>query len=190
MYPKPWKILSSTVQDCEGIFKIRKDKVLMPRNGKEYSVYSLHLSNWVNVIALTDDYEVVMVKQYRHGIRDFTIELPGGVIDPGDTPIEAARRELLEETGFVMDNPILLGKLYPNPAIQVNECYTFFGRNARLVSGQNLDELEDIEVLTVPIKRIPEMIKKGTINHGLIIAAFCFLFIKYPQLIGDNVEKI
>ncbi len=190
MYSKPWNILSSSIQDCGGIFKVRKDRVLMPKNGKEYSVYSLCLSNWVNVIALTSDYHVVMVKQYRHGIRDFTIELPGGVIDSGDTPIEAAKRELLEETGYIVDDFTLLGKLYPNPAIQVNECYTFFGKNARLVSNQDLDELEDIEVVTVPMKEIPGMIERGVINHGLIIAAFCFLFVKYPELIVNKVEKI
>ncbi len=184
MYQKPWNILSSETEDCGGIFRVRKDTVLMPKNERKYTVYSLCLSDWVNVIALTDQQEVVMVKQYRHGIRNFTVELPGGVIDPEDTPIESAKRELLEETGFAVDELTLLGTVHPNPAIQTNKCYTFFGRNAKKKSGQNLDELEDIEVITVPLKRIPDMIQKGDITHGLIIAAFCFLFVKHPEFLS------
>ncbi|MBW1975183.1 MAG: NUDIX hydrolase [Deltaproteobacteria bacterium] len=183
MYEKPWQVVATEVKELGGLFKVRKDRVIMPKNGREYNVYALCVADWVNVIPLTDDMQVVMVKQYRHGIRDFTLELPGGVIDSGDTPEGAARRELMEETGFVAEKFELLGTVFPNPAIQTNKCYTYLACDARKEKSQQLDEMEDIEVITIPLDLVADLIRKGEISHGLIMAAFCHLFVKKPKLL-------
>lgn len=177
-----WEIVDTRLEQCGGMFRVRIDSVIMPRNKKRYNVYALQLSDWVNIVALTPQGEVVMVRQYRHGIRDFTLEFPGGVIDLGDTPEEAALRELREETGYEVEEILPVGMVYPNPAIQTNRCFTFLGRNAKQIYEQELDELEDIEVVTVPAGKIAEMIRDGRINHGLIVSAFGLCVARYPEL--------
>jgi len=181
MAVKPWRIVSTKSEKKCGLFRVRVDEVVMPTTGKLYSVYALDFAPWVNIIAITPDDEVVMVRQYRHGIRDITLELPGGVIDEHDDPQSGARRELLEETGYDAQSWELLGVFHPNPAIQTNLCYTFLARNAYRATRQHLDELEDIEVVLYPMKEIPKLLKEGVISHALIVAAFGTFFLKYPE---------
>ncbi len=122
-----------------------------------------------------------MIRQWRHGIREVTLEIPGGVVEPDDTPCDAARRELAEETGYAADEMIPLGFVYPNPAIQDNRCYTFLARNAVLQGGQELDDKEDIQIVQYPLSEIPRLIGEGTISHSLIIAAFWRYFMEYQS---------
>jgi 8-oxo-dGTP pyrophosphatase MutT (NUDIX family) len=122
-----------------------------------------------------------MVQQYRHGTRSVTLEIPGGLIDPNDSPEEAARRELLEETGYRGESLISLGAVHPNPAIQNNLCHTFLARNVYRASKQNQDEREDIEVVVMPLLEIPRLIREGTITHSLVIVAFYRFLMEYLQ---------
>ncbi len=178
---RPWPVISSKTEKKEGLFKVRIDEVIMPTTGKRYSVYALDFSPWVNIIALTETEEVVLVRQYRHGIRDVTLELPGGVVEEENNPEKGAKRELLEETGYYSSEWELIGKLYPNPAIQTNLCYTYLAKKAYPVASQHLDELEEIEVVLKPLREIPELIKEGVISHALIVAAFGQFFLRYPR---------
>ena len=169
---KPWQIISSRLDRTYHIFRFRTDRARSPRTGKDYDFYVLESRPWVNIIPLTPDNKVVLVRQYRHGIQAPTIEIPGGLVDDGDTPLEAAKRELLEETGYLTDTWISLGSVRPNPAIQNNQCHTFLAKDVFEFGDQKLDETEDIEVLCRPLKDIPGLIQKGTINHALILCAF------------------
>jgi 8-oxo-dGTP pyrophosphatase MutT (NUDIX family) len=119
-----------------------------------------------------------MIRQYRHGSREVTLEIPGGLVDPGDTPEGAACRELLEETGYQAEEYVKIGVSNPNPAIFNNRCYTFIARNVRKVSDPKLDQAEDIEVVLVPLSDIPDLIRKGKIDHAIVISAFYLYFLQ------------
>ena len=115
-----------------------------------------------------------MTRQYRHGSKEIEIEIPGGVIDPGEDPLKAGMRELLEETGYTGDNARIIGEVNPNPALQENTCYTVFCDNARKVQEPELDEGEDIEILMKPLSEIKEMIRKQEITNAMVIAGFYY----------------
>lgn len=174
----PWSVLSSAAAFHTPIFTLRKDRVRAPRNGTEHDFYVLEAADWVNVIALTDAQQVVLVRQYRHGSAEVGIEIPGGVIEPQEPPFDAAKRELLEETGFASDNWSELGVVAPNPAIQNNRTWTYLARGARKVAELDLDPAEDIEVSLVALAQIPEMLRQGAISHSLVLCAFMHLAVR------------
>lgn len=136
----------------------------------------LEAPDWVNIIPLTAENEVVMVRQFRQGTRNFTLEIPGGMVDPTDrNPKAAARREMLEETGYDSRDIVPLGKVHPNPAIQDNVCHSFVAHGVRRAVQPKLDSNEETEVVTVPLSRIKSLIASGKITHALVITAFSFL---------------
>ncbi len=177
-----WKLLGSRRDGSFKVFDLRIDRAMSPRTNESYEFYVLESRPWVNVIPLTCKAEVVFVRQYRHGIRDFTLEIPGGLVEDYDSPRDAALRELFEETGYRGEDAEFVGKVHPNPAILNNECYTYLVRDVTQVGEQHLDEREDIEVLTFPLKDIPWMIREGKITHSLVICAFSFLSLAHPEL--------
>jgi len=161
-------IFSSHIVNLEGRMSIN------PRNGNEAEYYIASFPDWCNVIALTPESEIILIRHFRHGSREFEIEFPGGCIDPGEDILKAAPRELEEETGYIGESPIQIAKFSPNPSFQTNHCYTVLIPNAKQLSVQNLDEGEDIEIFSVPVTNIPKMIKDGEITNSMIIAAFYF----------------
>lgn len=172
---KPWPLLKSRPGESYRVFSVRTDTARSPRTEQEHDFYIIESVEWVNIIPLTPDNEVVMVKQYRHGIRAATLEIPGGLVDPGNTTEQAAIRELIEETGFSPGKVQLLGSCHPQPAIMNNQCHTYLARGVRREKVQELDQGEDIEVVLVPLKEIPEKIRTGQITHGMVITAFYLL---------------
>jgi len=179
MSVKPWKIIRTTQDRSYRVFTLRTDRAQSPRTGREHDFFVLESSAWINVIPLTGDNDVIMIRQYRHGTRDITLEIPGGLVDPGDTPLDAAHRELFEETGYRADEMIPLGYVHPNPAIQNNRCYTFLARDVIPVGAQELDDKEDIEVLSCPLVEVPHLIRSGAITHSLVVVAFYRYFMEY-----------
>ena len=135
----------------------------------------------MNVVPITPQKEVVLVRQWRQGSQEATLEIPGGLIDPGETPQQAGARELREETGYHAPKLTRLGCVRPNPALFDNRCYTFLAENAEPAGAPCPEETEDIEVLTRPLADIPEMVKNGEIDHGLIVAAFTLLWLASPK---------
>ncbi|MCA9752204.1 MAG: NUDIX hydrolase [Gemmatimonadetes bacterium] len=155
-----------------GIFRVRRFRARSPRTGQDRPFTRVETGDWVNVVATTPDDEVVLVRQFRHGVEEFTLEIPGGIVDAGEPPARAAARELREETGYAGDEPELLGVVDPNPAILDNRCYTYRIRNARPVTTLSLDPGEDIEVVTMPRAQIRAAVADGRIRHALVVVAF------------------
>jgi len=189
MTPKQWKLISSELNGSFKIFNLRTDRARSPRTNREYDFYILESSDWVNVIPVTPQNEVVLIQQYRHGTRGITLEIPGGIVEPGDTPEEAARRELKEETGYKELKMISLGCVHPNPAFLDNCCYTFLARNVIPAGAQDQDEKEDIGILLRPLDEITDLIKNGEITHSLVLAAFYRFFMEYRPQMGDTGSK-
>lgn len=172
MPEKSWTLLSSRLlSDCH-IFTLHADRYRLEPEGQSRDFYKLVAPDWVNVIAVTDDRQVVLVRQFRHGIGEVTLEIPGGMIDPDESPAEAAVRELEEETGYAGGKARQLGCVWPNPAIQSNHCYTFLVENAQRVSEPRPDPFERIEVLSRPLDDIPNLIRSGEIRHALVVVGF------------------
>jgi ADP-ribose pyrophosphatase len=174
--PKPWPLIRSTLDKSYRVFSVRTDKACCPRTGEEYDFYVLESRDWINIIPLTPDNQVVMARQYRHGTREITLEIPGGLVDPGDTSEEAARRELLEETGYEAKEVIFLGSACPQPAILNNRSVTYLARGVQRAQEPQLDETEDIEVVLVPLSEIPGLIRGGEITNAMVILAFYWYF--------------
>lgn len=174
---KEWDLIDSRLDRDYKVFKIKVEQSLSPRTNRVGRFYVIDTNDWVNVIPVTDEGEVVMIKQYRHGSKRVTLEIPGGLVD-NESPEKAAIRELLEETGYEGDSVTYLGCVNPNPAIFNNLCHTYLVQNAKMVSEKNLDDDEDIEVVHVPAGEIPSLIADGTINHALVVLAFHFYFSK------------
>ena len=169
---KEWKLLDRRTIFSSVPFRIRQDKLLSPRTGLEAPYYVMECDDWVNVVAITVDQQIILVRQFRFGREVFSLEVPGGVVDPGEDPEDAAIRELREETGYEGDQVRSLGWIEPNAAIQNNRCHMFAVTGCRQVADQNLDPGEDVTVEFLDLDRLPDALRDGEIRHALSIAAF------------------
>jgi ADP-ribose pyrophosphatase len=140
-----------------------------PDGSHRLEALSVSATDWCNVVAVTRDDEVVLVRQFRFGIATYSLETPGGVVDPGETAAEAAVRELFEETGYRGSDPVALTRVHPNPAMQANEAHGFLVQNASFSGAAAPDHGEDLEVVLVPASQIPLLIAEGVISHALIV---------------------
>lgn len=173
---RPWKRLDTEMVYRCSVFSLRRDRSLSPRTGSEHEFFVLDAGDWVNVVPLARDGNVVMIRQYRHGLGDFTLEIPGGMVDADDpSPLHAARREMVEETGWDSEDLIALGSVHPNPAIQGNRLHTFLAREVERLHEPRFDTTEETEVELVPLDAIPGLVADGTISHALVISAFYLL---------------
>jgi 8-oxo-dGTP pyrophosphatase MutT (NUDIX family) len=180
---KDWPVISRKQIGDFGLFALTQKTVRSPRTGEISAVQALQFPDWVLVLGLTPQEEVVMVRQFRHGTEQICLELPGGLVDPGDdSPELSAQRELLEETGYKADSVTLLGKCWPQPAILTNTCIFYLAKNLVRVQDQDLDAGEDIEILEVSLKEIPGKIRNGEIDHGMVLLAFFYFWMKQGQM--------
>jgi 8-oxo-dGTP pyrophosphatase MutT (NUDIX family) len=170
-----WTRVSRRACSDHRILRVREDVYEHSANGERREYVVIESPDWVNVVALTEEQRVVLIRQFRHGVARVTLEIPGGMVDPGEHPAAAALRELLEETGFEGETVEPLGCVWPNPAIQENTCHTFLVRGARATGPPRPDPGEQIEVLTTPLWEVPQMIVDGRIRHSLVVAAFGLL---------------
>jgi ADP-ribose pyrophosphatase len=130
--------------------------------------FTVRCRDWCNVVAVTPADEIVLVWQYRFGTDALSLEIPGGVIDAGEDPLEAARRELFEETGYTADAFELLLEVEPNPAIQNNRCFSFLARGARPTGATRFDPMEELETTLLPVDRLPDLLDSGQVSHALV----------------------
>ena len=171
-----WPMLESEELGDYRVFRIRQDTRRSPRTGEVHDFYVLEMPEWINIIALTPDEKVLVIRQYRHGTEQMSLEIPGGMADPGDgSLVDAARRELVEETGYEAEEVIAIGRVAANPAIQNNHCHTFLAMGVRKVAEPRLDAAEDIAVEEVALDEVPDLIASGQIDHALVVAGFYWL---------------
>ena len=169
--PGRWEVVErQTLQDC-AVFSVERATSRSPQTGEDHPFYRIEASDWVNVVAVTPDDEIVMVRQFRHGAATVTLEIPGGIIDPGEQPIESAARELLEETGYCAGSVEPLGSVNPNPALFGNRVHTFLARDARAVAAVSNPGHEETVVELVPRSELSTRTREGRIDHALVIAA-------------------
>lgn len=174
--PKIWKTLEKTSLLKSPFFELFKERVETFHNKIMESYYRMELGDWVQVVARTVEGEYVMIEQYRHGNKKMHLEIVGGAVDPGEEHLLAAKRELLEETGYEGKDWVLLTESFPNPALQNNKMYTYFADNVKKVSEQALDPYEEIEVVLMSEEQLKEQVNQGNIDHSLILMSLLLHF--------------
>lgn len=171
-----WVIEKRDTMFKTGIFELERLRCHHPGKNEAHDFFIIDAPDWINVVALDVEGRFITVVQHRLGTGERTIETPAGLMEPGEDPATAARRELLEETGYEPDNIVLMKKLTANPAIMNNSIYFFRATGCRKVAVQNLDQAEDIDVRLYSEREIKNMMADGTINHSIIVTSLCLHF--------------
>ena len=171
---RSWTLLGSRPISDHRIFRIRHDLYRFEPGGLEREFVVIESGDWVNVVPLTDDGRIVLIRQYRHGVREVSLEIPGGIIDPGETAEQAGVRELGEETGYVPKRVRLLGRVQSNPAILNNHTHMFLAEGCHAVAAARPEPLEQIELVLKPVAEVAELVRRQEICHSLVICALAF----------------
>jgi len=169
--PSRWERLRESIQAKTPIFDLLRARFRHPVRGSERDFVVLSPPDWVNVVALTPEHHLVLVRQFRYGINDFSLEIPGGVMEAGENPITAGLRELREETGYQGTSARLLGSVHPNPAIQSNRCHFVFAEGTVPTHALEWDQDEEIQIMTSPVDAVLALARSGGITHGLVLDA-------------------
>jgi 8-oxo-dGTP pyrophosphatase MutT (NUDIX family) len=180
MLVKKWKTLESHVLFKSNYAEFRREVCEFEDGRIMPNYYILDVRDWVNIVAITREQKIILVRQYRHAAKNVTLEIPGGAIDRnGESPVAAARRELLEETGFAVGELLFESSHYPNPALQSNQLWTYVFKDCVQVAEPDWDEFEEMEIHLVSLDELKEKVYNGHITHSLILAS---LFIAWPAI--------
>lgn len=177
-----WKTINSKYIIQRPWATLRVDKLEMPNGNIKEEYYVLEYPTWVNMVALTEDNQVIFVKQYRHGAGQIMVELPAGVVEENEDPEIAARRELLEETGYAFDQITYVCELFANPATSGNITYTYLLTGGRKVQEQDLDPSEDIEVVLMDLEEAKQFLFDNKIGQALHSSALFYTLKKLGKL--------
>jgi len=173
---KPWQTLGSKPLGDFRIFTVRSDEKISPRTGRRHDFYIIDCVDWVNVLALTPNRELVMVEQFRHGSNTVELEIPGGIMDASDTTVlQTGVRELREETGYEGENARILGNVFANPAIMSNTSHVVLVENCAPRHAVEFDSGEDLITRLVPIAEVSALVAAGKIRHPLVVVALYYL---------------
>lgn len=186
----PWAQESESIRQDSRLFRQIVAQRRSPHTGRGHAFYRLQGPDWVNVVAFTPSGELLVVEQFRHGIDEPTLEIPGGGCDEGEAPAEAARRELREETGFLSAHWVALGSCTPNPATQNNRCHTFLALDCEADGALELDPAEELQVWASTWPEWLARMRRGEIHHALVLSAFQLLSLweGWPELLR-NLDK-
>ncbi len=168
---KKWKVLEKTVLVTTNFFSLRTEKCELPDKRVMSKYYVFNCKDWVQVVPVTDQNQILMVSQYRHAAREHFYEFPGGVVDEGESFEVAAQRELTEETGYQAGSLVYLGSHFPNPALQENQLHIFAAYNCKKVGSQNLDAFEDIDIHLLDENKITDIINQSG-QHALMLTSY------------------
>src|SRR5512145_1186607 len=172
-----WTLLHSTRKFSDRLIAVDHDRYRLEETGGTNDFTVIRTRDWINVIPVTREGNLVFIRQFRHGIREVTLEIPGGAIDAADPdPRTAAERELREETGFEATGWEPLGFVTPNPALQNNRCHTLLAKGAYRAGAPDFDAFERIEVVILSRAEAARALRDGTVHHGLVLAAFGLYF--------------
>ena len=174
--PVVWPLLKEESVLETPIFSVHCQTCRSPKDGQDKGFYVLKSGDWAQALAITKKGEAVLVRQFRQGSRELSLELPGGVIEKGQTPLAAAQRELREETGYTAPKWRKLATFKPNPAVRNNLAHLFLAEEAELTETTEFDENEDLELITVPLARLKEMVMNGEIDHAIMAAGILYYF--------------
>jgi 8-oxo-dGTP pyrophosphatase MutT (NUDIX family) len=177
-----WKVLSSEYTHKGPWATLRRDKCEMPDGRIKDPYYVLEYPNWCNAVAITEEGKIVMVRQYRHAAEIVSLELPGGVIEPGEAPETGVKRELLEETGYQFDSFELLCVIYGNPATANNHTYCYLAKNGKKIQEQALDEHEEIIVEEYTIAEVKQLLADNKIAQALHCSNLFYALMKLGEL--------
>ena len=187
--PGAWTVTDRTeIADCR-IFKLLSRRMRREHPPMESDFFLLDTPDWVNIVALTADDDLVLVEQFRHGVERITLEIAGGMVDPGETPLQAAERELREETGYVAREWREIGVIDPNPAIQNNRCHTFLALGAEAREKPSFDSTEQCRVVLTPWSDTPRLVAEGRITHALVVVGLHFEMLRRRGEHGGEAVK-
>lgn len=185
--PARWEKLGQSALATTRVFTVQSVRYRHPVRGTERDFFVINAPDWVNVLALTPDRHLVLVRQFRYGADDFSLEIPGGVMDPGEDPLTAGLRELREETGFGGGTARVLGCVQPNPAIQGNRCHIVLVEQAVATAPVAWDHDEEIELLTLPVDEVLALARSGGITHSLVLSALLLFEPRWRELQAGGV---
>lgn len=169
--PPRWRKLGARTVARTRIFEVQSVDFQHPHRAQPQDFFVLSAPDWVNVLALTPAGHLVLVRQFRYGTDDFSLEIPGGVMDAGEDAITAALRELQEETGYTGTRARVLGTVHPNPAMQNNRCHLVLVEDAHRTETPDWDPDEELEILTRPVDQVYDLAYRGGITHAMVLDA-------------------
>jgi ADP-ribose pyrophosphatase len=180
--PARWSVQQEALHaDCK-VFRVYKEHCHHPLDHREGDFFVIHSNDWVLALPITDDGRIVMVRQFRFGLRDLSTEVPGGIMDKGENPLLTAVRETEEETGFTGGKATLLGSCAPNPAIQRNQCHFVLLEGVRATGTRALDEHEELQVICLHPKLALVEALQNPHTHSLALIALYRLRDARPEL--------
>ena len=183
-FTKPhWSVIKDKKVYGTPIFSLHELELKSDDTEVDHPFYILKAPEWINVIALTKENKIVLVEQYRAGVDEVTLEIPGGMVDENENPLDAAKRELLEETGYKSSNWQQIGKTSSNPAILNNFTHLFVAKDCEFTGSQKQDGSEDIDFHVIPFDEFLELVQNGTVHHAIVLAAVA------QYLLSENLHE-